>query len=87
MSLLAAFGRILLVLLALRLFLRFFVNLVHGYRTPERAPGPRRPDLVRDRICNTFIPRERSVRASVHGREEHFCSVTCRDRALADART
>ncbi len=42
-------------------------------------------DLVRDRICNTFLPRDRAVRAMVSGREEHFCSEACRDRALTAA--
>jgi hypothetical protein len=44
----------------------------------EPAPAP----LVRDRVCNTFLPRERALVAVVDGREEHFCSTACRDRAL-----
>ena len=40
-------------------------------------------DMVRDRICNTFLPRERAVSAVVGGRQMHFCSPACRDRALA----
>ena len=40
-------------------------------------------EMVRDRICNTFLPRERALMAVVHGVEEPFCSPACRDRALA----
>lgn len=69
--------RVLLVLFLLRLAVRFVVNVLAGMR----APGP--SELVRDRICNTFVPRERALRAVVGGREEHFCSAACRDRALS----
>jgi hypothetical protein len=41
--------------------------------------------MVRDRVCNTFLPRQRALRAVVGGREEHFCSAACRDRALHTA--
>ena len=37
---------------------------------------------MRDRVCNTFVPRSRAVAAVVDGVEEHFCSAACRDRAL-----
>ncbi len=48
--------------------------------TPERdAP------MVRDRVCNTFLPRARAVVAR-RGAEEHFfCSDTCRTKFLEGA--
>jgi hypothetical protein len=55
---------------------------------PPPPPQVRAPeDLVLDRVCQTHIPRSRSLVARVEGREEHFCSPACRDKALAaDAR-
>jgi hypothetical protein len=56
---------------------------------PRAAAPPPRPqvqapeDLVLDRVCRTYVPLSRSVAARVSGREEHFCSEACRDRALA----
>ena len=44
-------------------------------RTPE--------DLVLDRVCRTYVPRSRALAARVDGREEHFCSAACREKALA----
>jgi hypothetical protein len=38
--------------------------------------------MVRDRVCDTFLPRSRALVATVAGREQHFCSPACRDRAL-----
>jgi len=48
-------------------------------RREVRAPE----DLVLDRVCRTYVPRSRALAARVDGREEHFCSAACRDKALA----
>ncbi len=56
---------------------------------PRAAGGPARrevrapEDLVLDRVCHTHVPRSRALVARVDGREEHFCSADCRDKALA----
>ena len=73
--------RVVFVLLGARLFGRFLSGFVQGYA----EPAPPRPgvDMVRDHVCNTFLPRERALIATVGGREAHFCSAACRDRALA----
>ncbi len=88
MSALFLLLRILGVLLLLRLAGRFVAGLIRGLRDdrPGRNQAPQ-GDLVRDRICNTFVPRDRALRALVAGREQHFCSTACRDRALAGTRT
>jgi YHS domain-containing protein len=41
-------------------------------------------DLVLDRVCRTYVPLASTLTARVAGREEHFCSTACRDRALAE---
>jgi len=76
--------RVLGILLLVRLVLRAFAA-----RRPAPGPGPdlrdaAARDLVRDRVCNTFVPRERALRALVEGREEFFCSPACRDRGLRE---
>jgi hypothetical protein len=50
---------------------------------PPRAQVRAPEDLVLDRVCRTYVPRSRSVTARVSGREEHFCSIDCRDKAQA----
>jgi hypothetical protein len=71
------------------LFLLFVVRLIGRFLVAQLRPGAERPHvsgkagaLVRDRVCNTFLPRERALTALVAGHEEHFCSASCRDRAL-----
>ena len=68
--------RVLAVLFLVRLVVRFAAHVRAGMRGPE-PPAP----LVRDRVCNTFLPRDRALSVLVDGREEHFCSSACRDRA------
>jgi YHS domain-containing protein len=71
---------------------RFFVALVGAQLRPairqapqpdRRVAPPRGTPMVRDRVCNTFLPQERALRAVVDGREEYFCSEACRAKALA----
>ena len=56
---------------------------------PRAAPGPTRrevhapEDLVLDRVCRTHVPRSRALVARIDGRDEHFCSAACREKALA----
>ena len=56
---------------------------------PRPTAAPPRPevrapeDLVLDRVCHTHVPRSRALVARVAGREEHFCSPACRDKAKA----
>lgn len=83
--------RALVVLMLLRLALQFVAGLIRGLRGESRparsgARAPKGGELVRDRVCNTFVPRVAALRATVAGREEHFCSAACRDKALAAAR-
>jgi hypothetical protein len=80
-----ALVRFLVVLCCLNVIVRFVVSLWRAVaHTPERREAPRSGvTMVRDRICNTFLPQERALRAAVGGREEYFCSEACRGKALA----
>jgi hypothetical protein len=79
---LVAVVRILGLLIIARFLVSFLKHLREGYRGAAPAAGPRESELVRDRVCNTFLPRERAIHALVNGHEEHFCSTACRDQAL-----
>jgi hypothetical protein len=78
--------RIVVVLLIVRFVMRFVLSVIHGYQGTA-PPGKRETqevaatDMVRDRVCDTFLPRSRALVAIVDGREQHFCSAACRDRA------
>lgn len=84
----------LLRLLAVLVFVRFVGRLMayalrRGSGSPQTRPAAAPPQvaesLVRDRVCNTFVPKSRALRAVIAGHEEYFCSAACRDRAGARA--
>ncbi len=39
--------------------------------------------MVRDRVCNTFLPQSRAVVLVRDGKEHFFCSEDCRDKYVA----
>ena len=86
MAFLVGLIRVVFVLLVVRIVLRTIAAFLRPKSRPQAAAAPETPalagDLVRDRICNTFVLKERAVRALVAGREESFCSALCRDKAL-----
>jgi YHS domain-containing protein len=46
--------------------------------------GPRRArELVRDKVCNTFLSRDSAISARVGQETLYFCSEECRRRHLA----
>ena len=47
------------------------------------ARSARAGALVRDRVCNTFLPRERAIELSGSGQTHYFCSEDCRTRFLS----
>ena len=52
-------------------------------RRPVSGPPQGRGTMVRDRVCNTFLPRSRALVASVDGEDHFFCSEKCREAYLA----
>jgi hypothetical protein len=40
--------------------------------------------MVRDRVCNTFLPVSEAIRVEDASGEHFFCSERCRDRFLAE---
>jgi YHS domain-containing protein len=47
---------------------------------PVRDLGP----MVRDRVCNTFVPKSRALTARLDSDEHYFCSEDCRQKFLAE---
>lgn len=78
--------RFVAVLFSLSVVVRLLLSLWRALmpvREPREAP-PSGVALVRDRVCNTFLPRDRALVATIDGHEEYFCSDRCRAKALTD---
>jgi len=55
---------------------------VQGAAQPKRVPATGEGEMVRDRECNTFLPRSQAVLAEVDGERHFFCSDRCRQSFL-----
>jgi hypothetical protein len=78
--------RVVVLLFLLRLLFRFVAGILRGLQggpSPNRRAPSKGVPLVRDRVCNTFLPRDRALRATIGGHDEYFCSERCRDRAVS----
>ncbi len=81
--------RILLLLVLAAVAILLAGRLLRGILSRAAAPrGPRargREALVRDRVCNTFVPRGTALQLGGKGAVLYFCSEACRTRHLARA--
>lgn len=74
--------RVLLLLVLAALF--YFVlratlrSFLEGFRPPDRAgPHALRDELVRDPVCETYIPRTRAITRTAGATTYYFCSPDC----------
>ena len=70
--------RFLIILLIVRIVVRFFASASRRPATTRRPQTPERVGgtLVRDPQCGTYLPESHAIGA--HGL--FFCSTTCRDK-------
>lgn len=59
------------------LFVRIYLRLKR-FRKPSPAPRPANGVMVKDEICNTYIPREEALTEVRGGVDHYFCSEECR---------
>ena len=64
------------------LFVRIYLGVKSASR---RASAPRqiRGEMVKDEICNTYIPRDEALTEVRDGVERYFCSEECRRKSKA----
>ncbi len=74
-----------LIYVVLKVF-RVFVYIVRSTATAVQKPEKRQEDMVRDEVCDTYIPRGEALRMVRDGREYYFCSEECR-RLFVEGRT
>jgi len=81
--------RLLFLVLAVAALMWWLRKLLARSRVPARSqaqtPGAIQDQgaMVRDRVCNTFLPVSRALRQKVGSEEHYFCSEVCRQRFLA----
>ena len=80
-------------LLALGLMIAAAMAISRSLRGALRRQGAAPPPaagslgtMVRDRVCNTFLPRSGAIQLRVGQETLYFCSESCRRRFLDDSR-
>lgn len=63
------------------LLFRFFRALSKGSRSP-RTSKLASGIMVKDKICNTYLPKEDAIKEVYEGKEYFFCSKECRQKFL-----
>ena len=60
------------------LFVRIYLGLKRAGQRPRQASRQVRGEMVKDEVCNTYIPREEALTEVRDGVERYFCSEECR---------
>lgn len=62
-------------------FIRLYQVLTRKNK-PSRQSKPASGVMVKDEVCNTYLPREDALKEIVEGKEYFFCSKACRQKFL-----
>lgn len=70
---------VLVVILVVRLAILSFLSGLRGTGAPARRQALR-DDLVKDPVCETYIPRRKAIPRQDGSGTRYFCSAACADR-------
>jgi len=76
-----------LVYLVLRSVLSAFAAGLRGGASRRPSRRALRDDLVKDPVCETYVPRRSAVTRTARGATYHFCSTACADRFQVPSET
>ena len=75
---------VLLLYLILRL-VSFWRKISRSSSPPSSASPPTLSGrMVKDEVCQMYLPRENALREIIDGEEQFFCSAECRRKCLED---
>jgi YHS domain-containing protein len=84
---------LLLAIVALFWWIRRTLAALRAPKAPGSPPGApadsaglSEEPMVRDRVCNTFLPRSRAISVRIGDEEQFFCSERCRETFLERSR-
>ncbi len=66
-------------------FIRFYQKLSQKSNSPRQA-NKSSGHMVKDEICNTYLPQEDTIKEIHEGKEYFFCSQECRQKFLESRR-
>lgn len=63
------------------LLYRFFQGINKASKASRLSKRPS-GIMVKDETCNTYLPKEDTLKEVIEGKEYYFCSKECRDKFL-----
>lgn len=66
--------------------LRFF-SALSRLKKASKPPNPPSGTMVKDDMCNTYLPKEDAIKEIYEGKEYYFCSKECRQKFLEQKKT
>lgn len=75
----------LLVFLLVRASVRSFLTGLRGGGLPAGRRATSRDELVKDPVCETYIPRRKAIARGSGENTRYFCSASCADRFVVRA--
>lgn len=62
---------------------KFFERSGKSSQAPRSASSPQiQGKMVKDEVCNTYLPQEEALKEITDGQEHFFCSTECRQKFL-----
>lgn len=69
------------VVYVIYIFLRFLLSPRRPLR-PDRSRPQLSGIMVKDEVCNTYLPRDEAILEKTDGEDHYFCSQECRRKFL-----
>jgi YHS domain-containing protein len=66
-------------------FLRFFTALSKAGKSQRKIKRPS-SIMVKDEMCNTYLPQEDAIKEIYEGKEYYFCSKECKKKYLEQSK-
>ena len=74
------------ILFALIAYIIYKTIRVYHALTQKSHPSPKSEQtsglMVKDNVCNTYLPKEDAIKEIIDGKEFFFCSQECRQKYL-----
>jgi len=64
--------------------LTMFQKTARPPQAPPEPPVSPSGTMVKDEVCQTYLPREKALRDIIDGQERYFCSPECRQKCLEE---
>ena len=79
-------GFLIFILYVLIKFFRFLNKLSLIFKQPRepRTRSKKSNLMVKDEVCNTYLPQEDAIELNINGKKYYFCSKECKQKFLEE---